>query len=162
MTRHAWLGMVIHWELCKRFQFDYTAKWYMYKLESVQKNETHKILWNFEIQTNHLIPATRPEPWDSSHNKRTCRIVDFAVSTDNREDIKKNKKRDKCLYQPRELKKSSNTKVTLISIVKELEELEIGRETEITALLRSAKILRKVLETWGDLLSLRLQGKTIR
>ena len=29
------------------------------------------------------------------------------------------------------------------------------------ALLRTARILRRVLETWGDLLSLRLQWKTI-
>ena len=40
-----------------------------------------------------------------------------------------------------------------------LEELEIGGRIEtiqITALLRSARILRRVLETWGDLLSLKL------
>ena len=33
--------------------------------------------------------------------------------------------------------------------------------TQTTALLRSARILRRVLETWGDLLSLKLQWKTI-
>ena len=32
---------------------------------------------------------------------------------------------------------------------------------QTTALLRTAKILRRVLETWGDLLSLKLQWKTI-
>ena len=25
------------------------------------KNETHKILWNFDIQTDHLISARRPD-----------------------------------------------------------------------------------------------------
>ena len=40
----------IYWELCKKLKFDHATKWYMRKLESVQKNETHKILWNFEIQ----------------------------------------------------------------------------------------------------------------
>ena len=29
----------------------------MLKPESIQENETHKILWEFDIQTNHLIPA---------------------------------------------------------------------------------------------------------
>ena len=41
-----------------------------------------------------------------------------------------------------------------------LEELEIGgqiKTIQITALLRSARILRRVLETWEGLLSLRLQ-----
>ncbi len=45
-------------------------------------------------------------------------------------------------------------------LVQRLEELEIrGRVETIqtTALLRSIRILRRVLETWGDLLSLKLQ-----
>ena len=47
---------------------------------------------------------------------------------------------------------------------KGLEDLEVGGRIEIiqmTALLRTARILRRVLETWGDLLSLKLQWKTI-
>ena len=77
----------------------------------------------------------------------------------------------------RELKKLWNMKVTIVPIVigaalgtvtngllKGLEDLEVGgREETIqtTALLRTARILRRVLETWGDFLSLKLQWKTI-
>ena len=49
-------------------------------------------------------------------------------------------------------------------LLKGLKDLEIGGRVETihtTALLRSARILRRVLETWGDLLSLNLQLKTI-
>ena len=49
-------------------------------------------------------------------------------------------------------------------LVKRLEDLEIRRRVETIqtrALLRSARILRRVPETWGDLLSLKTQGKTI-
>ena len=49
-------------------------------------------------------------------------------------------------------------------LLKGLEDLEIGGRVEtiqITALLRTARILRWVLEIWGDLLSLNLQWKTI-
>ena len=45
-----------------------------------------------------------------------------------------------------------------------LEDLEIKGRVEIiqtTALLTSARILRRVQKTWGNLLSLKLQGKTI-
>ena len=48
--------------------------------------------------------------------------------------------------------------------LKGLEDLEVGGRVEtiqMTALLRTARILRQVLETWGDLLSLKLQWKTI-
>ena len=49
-------------------------------------------------------------------------------------------------------------------LLKDLEDLELGGRTETirtTALLRTARILRQVLETWGYLLSLKLQWKTI-
>ena len=49
-------------------------------------------------------------------------------------------------------------------LLKGLEDLEKGGRTETiqtTALLRTVRILRRVLETWGDLLSLKLQWKTM-
>ena len=67
-------------------------------------------------------------------------------------------------------------KVTIIPIVigafgtvtkgllKGLEDLEVGGRVETiqtTALLKTDRILRIVLETWGDLLSLNLQWKAI-
>ena len=45
-------------------------------------------------------------------------------------------------------------------LLKGLEDLEVGDRVETiqtTALLKTARILRGVLETWGDLLSLKLQ-----
>ncbi len=70
------------------------------------------------------------------------------------------------------MKKLWNMKVTIIPIVigafgtvtkgllKGLEDLEVGGRVETiqtTALLKTARILRRVLETRGDLLSLNLQ-----
>ena len=49
-------------------------------------------------------------------------------------------------------------------LFKGLEDLEVGgrvETTQMTALLKTARMLRSVLETWGDLLSLKLQWKTI-
>ena len=47
-------------------------------------------------------------------------------------------------------------------LLKGLEDFEVGGRVETiqtTALLRTARILRRVLKTWGDLLSLKLQWK---
>ena len=33
----------------------------MHNLESIPKNEKHEILWNFEIETELLISARRPD-----------------------------------------------------------------------------------------------------
>ncbi len=49
-------------------------------------------------------------------------------------------------------------------LLKGLEDLEVGGRVEIIqtiTLLRTARIMRILLETWGDLLSLKLQRKTI-
>ena len=47
------------WELSGKFKFYHTNK-YMHNLEPVLENETHKVFWDFEIQTDHLISARRP------------------------------------------------------------------------------------------------------
>ena len=55
------MGKVVNCELCKEFKFDHMKKRYMNNPESVLQNETHKILWEFETQTDHLISARRPD-----------------------------------------------------------------------------------------------------
>ena len=110
-----------------------------------------------------MIIYKKQEPW---------RIVDFAVPADHSGKIKESEKWDKYLNLARELKKLWNMSVTVILIVigslgtvprslkRGTKEREIGDWVEInqtTELLRSAKILRRVPVTWGDLVSLKLQ-----
>ena len=59
-TRDDWVGKVIYWEMCKKFRFDHTNKWYMHNPASPLENNTHKLLWNFHIRTDHLFSARRP------------------------------------------------------------------------------------------------------
>ena len=126
-------------------------------------------------KTDHLIPARRPD-LIKIKKKRICKIVDFAVPADHRINLKESEKKDKYLDLARELKKLWNMKVTIVQIVigalgtiakgllKGLEDLDISGRVETiqtTALLRTVRILRRVLETWWDLLSFRLKWKTI-
>ena len=97
-TRHDWVWKVISREFCKKFKFDHTNKWYMHNPESIQENEMQKILWNFEIQTDHLLSAR----WlylgiVNKKKKRTCWIVNSAIPADHRVKMKENKKKDKYL-----------------------------------------------------------------
>ena len=100
--------------------------------------------------------------------KKICKTVDFAVLADRRIKLKECEKKDKYLDLARELKKLWNMKVSIILItkglLKGLEDLEVGGRVETietTALLKTARILRRVLENGGDLLSLNLHWKTI-
>ena len=60
-TRHDWVGKLIHWEMCKKFKFYHTNKWYMHNPAPVLENDTHKLLWDFDIHTDHRISARRPD-----------------------------------------------------------------------------------------------------
>ena len=60
-TRYNWMDKVIHRELCKKLKFDHANRWFMQNPESVLKNEMHKVLWHFEIQTDPLISARQPD-----------------------------------------------------------------------------------------------------
>ena len=76
------MGKVIHWKLCKKLKFNHTNKWYMHNPESVLENGMHKLLWDFVIQTDHLISARRRDLMIINRKKRTNRIVDFADPAD--------------------------------------------------------------------------------
>ena len=104
--------------------------------------------------------------------------MDFAVLADHRVELKESEKKDEykefAREPPPKKKKLWSMKVTVILIVigvlgtiskvllKRLAALDI-REQEKTintaTLLRSARMLGRVLEIWGDILSLKLQGK---
>ena len=131
------------------------------------ENDTHKLCWNFDIHTDYLISARRPDliiikKKNKKKKQRICKIIDFAVPADYRIKLKKCEKKAKYLDLARELKKLRNMRLTIIPIVicvfgtvskgllKRLEDLEVGGRVETIqtiALLRTARILRRVLET---------------
>ncbi len=98
--------------------------------------------------------------------------MDFALPADSRIKLKENAKKDKYLGLARKLKNLWNIKLSIITnvidafdtitkgLLKGLEDLEVGGRVETiltTTLLRTTRILRRVLETRGDLLSPKLQ-----
>ena len=116
----------------------------MHNPASVLENDTHKLLWDFDIQTDHLISARRPDLIiiNKKKKKKIYKIVDFAVPVDHKIKLKEYEKKDKYIDLARELKKLWNLKVTIIQIViddfdsvttgliKGLEELEFGGRVE--------------------------------
>ena len=139
-----------------------------------QENERHKLLWDFEIQMDLLISARRSNLINNNNNnkkkkkkkkkkQRTCLIVEFSVPADHRIKLKECEKRDKHLELARELNKEGDIKVMVILIiigaqgnvtkglVQGQEDLKITgwvETVQTTVLLRSARILKRVLETY--------------
>ena len=77
----------------------------------------HKLLWDFDIQTDHLISARRPDLRIISNKKRTCKSVNFTVLADHSEKLKESEKKNTYQDLARELKILCNMKVTVILIV---------------------------------------------
>ena len=80
----------------------------MHNPAPVLENDTHKLLWDFNIQTDHLIPARRPGLIiiNNKKKKKICKIVDSAVPADHKINLKESEKKDKYLDLARELKKT--------------------------------------------------------
>ena len=77
----------------------------MHNQAAVLENDSHKLQWDFHIQTDHQIPARRPDLLIINKRKRICKIVDFTVPADHRINLKESEKKDKYLDLARELKK---------------------------------------------------------
>ena len=132
----------------------------MHNPAPVIENNTHKLQWDVDVHTDHLISARRPNLIIINKKKRTCKIVDLAVPVDHRIKLKEYEKKEMYLDLARISKKAWNMQVTIIPIVngafgtltkgllKGLKDLEAGGRVETiqtTVLLRTARILRRVL-----------------
>ena len=80
--RHDNLGKIVHWKLARKCNFETRDKWYEHEPQSVLKNQDYKILWDFSIQTDHVIEAQRPDLAVVDKKERSCKIIDFAVPGD--------------------------------------------------------------------------------
>ena len=79
----------------------------MHNTTPVLENDKHKLLWDFDIQTDHLISARRPNLIIINNKKRkNFKMVYFAVPADHRIKLKECEKREKCLDLAREMKKT--------------------------------------------------------
>ena len=82
--RHDNLGKVVHWKLARKCNFEAGDKWYEHEAESVLENKDYKILWDFSIQTDHVIEARRRDLIVVDKKERSCKIIVFAVLGDSR------------------------------------------------------------------------------
>ena len=95
--------------MCKKFRNDHTNKWYIHKPAFFLEKDIRKILWDFDIQMDHLITARRTDIIIIKKKNRIHKIVNLAVLADQRKKQKECEKKDKYLDLARELKKDYET-----------------------------------------------------
>ena len=159
--RHDWVARRVHWEVCRMYGIEVKDKWCEHDTAPVTENERCKILWDFNIQTDHIIQARRPDMIVINKKDNAAQVIDFAVPHDSRVDSKEIEKIEKYQDLVRELKKLWDMKIVVIPIVigalgttpktlpKRLKDIGIKSnigELQKTVILNTARILRKVLE----------------
>ena len=118
-------------------------------------------MWDFSIQTDHVVEAWRPDLVVVDKKERSCKIIDFVIPGDSRIEEKEKDKIEKYQDLGRELQKIWNIKVKIIPLVvgslgaipkqsgNRLKQIGVAVGTvqvQKTVLLGMARILRKVLE----------------
>ena len=144
----------------------------MHNPTSVEENDTQTPLGFWHTNGSPNLGQTT-KPYNNQQKKENLQNYGICYTSWPQS---KTERKHKYLDLVRELKKPSDMKVMIRSIVistlgtvteglvQGLEDLEIIGRVEIiqtTVLMRSARVLRKALETWWELLSLKLQWKTI-
>ena len=112
--RHDILGKNSTLEKCN---FEAGDKWHEHEPESVLENEDYKILWDFSIQTDHVIEARRADLVVVDKKERSCKLIDFAVPGDSRIEEEGKDKIEKYQDLGRELQKIWNVKVKIVPLV---------------------------------------------
>ena len=85
IKRHDRVSEQLHFNICKEtvVQLD-KNHWYESVPKSVETSQGGKvtIMWNQQVQTDRIIPSSNPDIIIRENEKRTCVLIDVAISGD--------------------------------------------------------------------------------
>ena len=157
--RHDNVARYIHWQLCGKCGLERANNWYEQNPERVVESENSKVLWDFTIQCDRKIETRRPDIVFIDKKEREVVVIDVAIPDDDRVKDKELEKVEKYNLLKDEIAKVWRMRKVIIVIpvvigavsvnFKEyMKRIGVNVKLEIiqkTALLGTAKILRKVL-----------------
>ena len=82
--RHDTVARAVHWSLYKKYQMPCSSKWYEHQPQPVTENENAKLLWDYSIRTDRVIPAHRPDLTLVNNTINKVLLIDVAVHWDSR------------------------------------------------------------------------------
>ena len=151
-------------KLGNKLNFEHTNKWYVHNPGCVHVNEMQKHLWDFEMKADHVISGIRPELVIFNNKKRCYQIVDFVISAEHGVKVKrKGKERQLLIFcqwveKTREHESEGDTNCNwcawnghemLGTGAGKIGNQRMSRDHANYRIAKSARILRRVLETWG-------------
>ena len=148
--------------MCEKHHLEKKDKWYEHAPDSVSEKDEVKLLWDLNIQCDHVIEARRLGIVVVNKQEKKSAIIDIAVPADKRIGEKENEKIEKYQDLKREIARMWSMRTVQVvpivvgslgSVTKNLDKwlgklnvkISISLLQE-TTLLGTARILRKVLE----------------
>ena len=160
--RHDNVAKSIHWELCKKHALERKERRYAHNPDGTAENNDVKLLWDINIQCNHVIEARHADIVIIDKRRQSGIIVNIAVPVDGRVHEKEREKVEKYqelrreigrLWQFKNVKAIPVVVGALGSVTKDVDnwmgKLAVPSKVgaiQKTVLLGTARILRRVLE----------------
>jgi hypothetical protein len=163
INRHERVCAQLHFNICKEtgVQMD-KNHWYEHVPKSVETGQGGNvtILWNQQVQTNRTIPNNKPDIIIRGNEKKTCMLIDVAISGDRNVIKKEAEKILKYKDLTTEIQRMWNVKTKAIPVitgatgtisksfrkyVSNIPGNHEVKELQKTAILGTAHILREVL-----------------
>ena len=111
----------LHFNICKETGVQLDKKhWYERVPKSVETGQGGNvtILWNQQVQTDRTILNNKPDIIIRDNEKRTCMLIDVAISGDRNVIKKEDKKILKYKYLTIEIRRMWNVKTKVIPLIK--------------------------------------------
>jgi len=159
--RHDKVAGAVHWSLCETYHIKHSEQWYQHMAEPIIETESVKILWDMNIQTDHVIVHRRPDIIVVDKDNTRALLIDIAVPADAGVEEKEHEKMDRYQDLAKELKRLWKVETKVIPIVvgaqgtvaKGLEKnlkkdgSNVAVELLQKAALGTSQILRRVLDS---------------
>ena len=75
------IARLLDWTVCCKYDLSRSEKWYDHQPDGLVENERCKILWDMNIQCDHVIEARRPDIVVVDRESNKVIIVDIAVGS---------------------------------------------------------------------------------
>ena len=93
--RHDTVAKALHWQICKEYNMPYSERWYEHIPEKVVENDRAKILWDYDVRTDHRIQARKPDLIVVNKETQKVQLIDVAIPWDTRVMEKSREKKEK-------------------------------------------------------------------
>ena len=162
LIRHNKMGLRVYWEICRKYGMKYRERWYEETPDKVRQSKcgNYEVWWDRPVETAKKVDHNKPDVVFINKKEKKWTIVDFSVPHD-RNIVKKEEEKisnySPLTYEIRKLHGVSTSILPLVvgalgnitgNLALNLERLDIpkiGTSLQISAVIGTAIILRKVL-----------------